>query len=371
MIPIIIFLIILASLVLVHEFGHFIVAKKSGIRVDEFGLGFPPRIWAKKYGETTYSLNWIPFGGFVKIFGENPDAESMTGPDSSRSFVNKNRMIQALVLVAGIAFNLLFAWVLISLSFMTGILASSSDYAQYGNYFINPHTAVIGVNKGTPADLAGIKAGDAILSIQDDITKDELRGNNVNVTAVQNFISSRANKNLILTLERGKETTKKIVMPKEGIVEGRVAIGIAMDDVGTLYLPMQTAVWEGARLTGHMIIGVGFGLGNFIYHIFTGSANFSSVSGPIGIVGLVGDATKLGFSYLLSFTALISINLALINLVPFPALDGGRLLFVLIESIRRKAIAPKIANLFNNIGFALLIILMLVVTYRDVLKLIH
>ncbi|MCR4334204.1 MAG: RIP metalloprotease RseP [Patescibacteria group bacterium] len=368
---IIIFLIILAALILVHEFGHFIVAKKSGIRVDEFGLGFPPRIWSKKYGETTYSLNWIPFGGFVKIFGENPDAESTTGPDSSRSFVNKNRMIQASVLIAGIAFNLLFAWILISFSFMTGILASSSDYAKYGDNFVNPHTAVIGVNKDTPADIVGIKAGDAIVSIQDDVTKDEIRGMAVNVEAIQGFISSHTNKNLILTLERNGETIKKTVMPKNGIVEGRVAIGIAMDDVGTLHLPLQTAVWEGARLTGHMIVGVSMGLGNFIYQIFTGSANFSSISGPVGIVGLVGDATKLGFSYLLSFTAIISINLAIINLIPFPALDGGRLLFVLIEAIRRKEIPPQIANLLNMIGFALLILLMIVVTYRDILKLVQ
>ncbi|MSR71155.1 MAG: hypothetical protein EXS50_00570 [Candidatus Taylorbacteria bacterium] len=371
MVTVIIFLIVLATLVLVHEFGHFIVAKKFGIRVDEFGLGLPPRMFGKKYGETLYSLNWIPFGGFVKIFGETPDADSIDGPDSARSFIHKNRMIQAAVLIAGIVCNIIFAWLLVSLSFMIGILSSSSEHTVYSNRIVDSHVAIIAISKDTPADLAGLKVNDTIIGLHTADLKDVLLGEQIKVPSIQNFIATHANKNILITVIREKEVLEKSVLAKEGIVKGRVAIGVAMDEVGTLKLPLHLALLEGAKSTGEMIKGVGLGLSNLIYQIFTGTANLSGVSGPVGIVGLVGDATRLGFSYLLNFTALISINLALINLVPFPALDGGRLLFVLIEAIRRKAITPKIANTLNLIGFALLILLMFVVTYRDVLKLVH
>jgi regulator of sigma E protease len=366
MVSIIIFLIILAALVLVHEFGHFIVAKKSGIRVDEFGLGFPPKIWAKKFGETTYTLNSIPFGGFVKIFGENPDDESINGTDSKRSFVNKPKYIQIAVLAAGVVFNVVFAWILISIGFSSGILASVADYQAYNSSISDVHVAVIAVNKNTPADAAGIKVGDAIVSLTTQKTKAELKDKSVSVTAIQAFIASHAQEDLIVHLKRGNELVDKTVTPKEGIVPGRVAIGIAMDDVGMLKLPFHLALYEGGKFTGHLVVGVTKGLMQFIGNVFKGKADLSSVSGPVGIIGLVGDATKLGFTYLLSFTALISINLAVINLMPFPALDGGRILFVIIEAIIRRPIAPKIANRVNAIGFTLLLILMLVITFKDI-----
>ena len=150
---IIIFIIVLVVLILVHEFGHFISAKKSGIRVDEFGIGFPPRIFGKKIGETTYSLNWIPFGGFVKIFGENPDEESISGPDSKRSFVNKKRRIQALVIVAGVVFNMLLAIILFSAGFLIGMPVSDNDplIVDKGYEITNSALTVISVLNESPA----------------------------------------------------------------------------------------------------------------------------------------------------------------------------------------------------------------------------
>ncbi len=366
---IIIFLIVLAALVFVHELGHFLAAKKAGIRVDEFGLGFPPRLIGKKIGETLYSLNLIPFGGFVKIFGENPDDESLKGPDSSRSFVHKPKYIQALVLAAGILFNFIFAWILVTLSFMIGVAASSEDYPQYTSRIQHESVMITSLSPKSPALEAGLKPGDRIKEIT--VGSSKVTEDHLSVESVQNIIAASEGKEIALTVYRGQATSVVKTHAVNTIVPGKYAIGISMDKVGILSLPIHRALWEGGKLTLHMIAAVATGIGQFVYDAVVGRADFSSVSGPVGIVGLVGDATRLGFTYLLMFTAVISINLGVINLVPFPALDGGRILFVIIESIRRKAIDPKIANTVNSVGFILLILLMVIVTYKDIVRLIH
>ncbi len=366
---IILFLVVLAVLVLVHEFGHFIVAKRSGIRVDEFGLGFPPKIWSVKKGETTYSLNAIPFGGFVKIFGENPNEASVSGPDSARSFVNKPRHIQAMVLVAGIVFNLLFAWILISTSFLFGVTASTTDYAQYGSRLKDSHIVVTMVQSATPASNAGLRAGDTILAVTT-LAKAGGAGGDVTVEQIKKTISESGGSPISIIYSRDGKTMSAEMVAISTVIAGKYAVGIAMDNVGTLRLPIHLAIWEGGRLTIHAIGKIATGLYDFVAQIFTGKANFSSVSGPIGIVGLVGDAAHIGITHLLVFTAFISINLAIINLVPFPALDGGRLLFVAIEAIIRRPIKHSVANTLNMVGFALLMLLMLVVTYKDIAKLV-
>jgi regulator of sigma E protease len=367
-VSIIIFIIILTALVFVHEFGHFIVAKKGGIRVDEFGIGFPPKLFSWKRGETLYTVNLIPFGGFVKIFGETPDHESIDGPDKARSFVHKNRALQAAVLAAGIAFNLAFAWILVSASFMIGQLASAEDYSQYAGRVQDERVLVTSVAPGSPAEKAGLVGGDAITHIKGPIS--EFSGDDVTIEGVQKVIGESAGRDIAIQYERGKETKSTKIVPEKGIVEDKLAIGISMERVGLLKLPPLPALWEGAKLTVHLTQGTAEGLWNFIVSTFKGEAKLSSLSGPVGIVGMVGDATRLGFSYLLTFTAFISINLAVINLVPFPALDGGRLLFVLIESVIRKPINPKISNMVNAMGFVLLLTLMAIITYRDIAKLI-
>jgi regulator of sigma E protease len=364
---IIIFLIILAVLVLVHEFGHFIVAKKSGIRVDEFGLGFPPTLWSIKKGETKYSLNLIPFGGFVKIHGENPDEDSISGPDSGRSFVNKNRAIQAFVLAAGILFNIIFAWLLISISFMSGVTASSADYSKYDGRMNGSQVVITSVSENSPAFEAGLKPGELIVKVEG--AGKILEAESLTISNIQSVINVSTSTPIVLTYKKGDSIASSTLTPKAGIIEGRQAIGIGMDNVATLRLPPHLALYEGAKFTTRATGAVASGLYGFITDAFRGDADFSSVSGPVGIVGLVGDATKLGVTYVLMFTALISINLAIINLVPFPALDGGRILFVLIESITRKKIKPQVANTLNAIGFSLLILLMLFVTYKDIMKL--
>ncbi len=358
------FIIILAVLILVHEFGHFIAAKRAGVRVDEFGIGFPPRIFSKKYGETIYSLNLFPIGGFVKIFGENPDEESINGHDSKRSFVHKSKWIQAWIISAGIIFNIILAWMLISAGFMFG-LPYSADDTKYGTRVEGASLNITQVLPKSPAELAGLKGGDKIVALYaggDSLEKPE-------VDSTQKFIASHDELKFAYMREGEIKTT--IIQTKVGIISDRRAIGIYMDMTGKLKLPVHEALYVGLTTTAILTWATTIGILDFFKNIFTGQADFSAVSGPVGIVGIVGDASALGFVYLLTLTALISINLAIINLLPFPALDGGRLLFIIIEAIKGSPIKPVVANTVNGIGFLLLILLMVVVTYSDIIKMIH
>mgnify|MGYP001579730311 FL=1 len=397
---IIIFIVILAVLILVHELGHFFVAKSFGIRVDEFGIGYPPRaLTLFEWRRTRFTLNWLPFGGFVKIFGENgevpapehqnaelnnseseseaksehPDAE----PESEKSFAKKPRFAQALVLIAGVAFNIIFAWVLISAGFMVGLPTSTSTVTA-GREVENARLVITMVAPDSPAFIGGLKSGDVItdiVSIGDLTGKDNLTGKIrpktgiLSPESVSDFIAKHGNEKINISYSRGSETDIAVLTPSDGIIEGRKAIGISMDMIGTLSLPIHLAFFEGAKTTVSLTKLVTVGLAVFVYDAVRGASDFSQVTGPVGIVGLVGDASRLGLIYLISFTAFISINLAVINLIPFPALDGGRLLFVIIESIKRSPISPKISNVMNTVGFMLLIILMILVTVHDVVKL--
>lgn len=361
---IIIFIIILAILILVHEFGHFIVAKKSGIRVDEFGLGLPPRAWGKRFGETLYSLNWLPIGGFVKIFGEDPHAEQISEKDRPRSFYYKPKWVQALVLIAGITFNLIFAYIVISVGFMFG-MPVPAGHSQFGEVQ-NVKVMVTSVLPGSPADKAGIKNGDVIIFA-------EVSGKAVSdltPESISNEITKSTKGDVIFMYDRGSESPKTaIITPSTEILKGKRAVGISMDSMGVLKLPVHLAFVEGAHTTYLLIISTAKGLANFLWQTVTFRSDLSQVTGPIGIAGVVGEASHLGFVYLLSLIAVISINLALINLVPFPALDGGRLLFVAIEVVIRRPIPDAVAKWMNTIGFILLLIIMLVVSAHDIIKL--
>lgn len=356
----IIFIIVLAILIFVHELGHFLAARIVGIRVDAFKIGFGPRIFSWKKGETEYGLNLIPFGGYVKIHGENPDETSVSGPDASRSFINKSRWKQVMVLVAGVTFNFLFAWLLYTSGFLSGVTATKSGFEGYSDKFVNERVMVTYVEKGSPADKAGIKDGDVI------VTDSEVNP----IEKIQQKINENGAKPLSLQIRRpASGLLQNIdVVPVTGLVEGKYAIGIAMQNVGDLRLSFFSAIWEGLHYTLITIKETALGLYTFFGNILKGAANFSDVAGPIGIAGIVGNAAQLGFTYLIMITALISINLGVINLLPFPALDGGRVLFVLIEGLIRKRISMKFTNIVNTVGFILLMLLMVIVTYKDIVR---
>ncbi len=360
---IIIFLIILLVLVISHEFGHFIVAKKAGIRVDEFAFGFKPRLFSIKKGETRYSFNLLPIGGYVSIYGENPDEESINGPDKDRSFVNKPKYIQALVMIAGVVMNFLVAWLLISVGFMTG-LPSSVDNAPAGSNIENVMVTVTSVIPGSPAEKAGIKVRDRIQGLSSGVDTSEAPS----FESVQYFIRQHPQDEINFSVLRGDEIKEVKMTPIQNESNSAI-VGISMDRIGTLKLPVHEAIWSGLKLSLNLTKATFMGFYHLIHDAIVGKGDFNSISGPVGIVGIVGDAASFGFVYLLSFTALISINLAVINLIPFPALDGGRLLFLLIEKIKGSRIKPQVANMINLVGFGLLMLLMLVVTYHDIVKL--
>jgi regulator of sigma E protease len=376
---ILIFVVILMVLVISHEAGHFFTAKAFKIKVEEFGFGFPPKLFGWKKGETEYTINALPFGGFVKIFGESLDEadflevgfldsedQKKKELERKRSFSYKPKYQQALVMFAGITANFLVAWLLFSVGFMSGLPTSVGSETK-GYELKDVRLVVVSVLKESPAELAGLKSGDKIISLQTDKkVLSEITPNNL-----KDFIVSNAGKEIEFGYTRGdnKDINLTKIVPKAGLTDGQPGIGISMDQVGTAKLPVFKALNEGMKLTVSVTKGTVVGLYTLIVDGIQGKGSFSSVTGPVGMVNLVGDASKFGFVYLLSFAALISINLAVINFIPFPALDGGRLLFLLIEKIKGSRINPKFANTANMIGFAILIILMLLVTFNDVVKL--
>jgi len=386
----IIFLIILGLLVFVHELGHFLAAKKAGVKVEEFGFGYPPRALklGNKWG-TLFTLNWIPFGGFVKIFGENYEEEDKDvlgrksyekslaeqneetrglfeedlSSENDLHFTQTSKKWQATILGAGVAFNIVFAWLLLSLGFMIGLPTSVDN--NYGEIVKDPNLTVINVIMNSPAKDAGIKSGDKIrsLSFGDGQVLDKPNPENLS-----DFINSSTGK-VSIEVDRGGDILNFEITPSTKIEENKKLIGINMDMVGTLSLPIHKALYEGGRATFDITYGTVAGIYGLIKQAVKGNPDISQIAGPVGIIGLVGDAAKLGFAYLLTFTALISINLAILNLLPFPALDGGRIVFVIIESVIKRPINPKVAGFVNTFGFALLIIIMLIVTYKDILRL--
>ncbi len=369
-----VFILVIVALIVVHEFGHFAAAKLSGMRVDEFGIGYPPRaLTVAKVDETSYTLNWLPFGGFVKIYGEDPATTTAqtrlaTGQAADpRAFSGKNRFLQALVLVAGVAMNLLFAYLLI-----TGALVAGTPRALMPSEVAGARDlalTVASVLPGTPAARAGLVPGDALISARD--AAGTWRASDPESFSA--FVAESNGHDIRLTIRRSGLERTLTAAPETGIVPGapaRYALGVEVAPVGVVPLSLGKALAEGLTLTGGAIALTAAGLWHFFSGVFTLSANLSQVAGPVGIAGAVGTASAQGLGDLLSLMAVISINLALINLIPIPALDGGRLLFVAIESAIRRPIAPEVARAVNAAGFALLILLMAVVTFHDIYRIV-
>ncbi|MFH1178135.1 MAG: M50 family metallopeptidase [bacterium] len=365
---ILIFIIVIVVLIVVHELGHFVAAKLSKMRVDEFGIGYPPRAAIiGKIGETIISLNWLPFGGFVKIYGEDGEHEGKAV--DINAFTRRPRILQAAVLIAGIAMNIFFAFVLITGAFIAGTprVLSESELANARN----TELAVAGVLPGTPAANAGLLPGDIILSAEDG----HYAFSGADSDAFMKFVLNGGGNTTIALSVRHANGEEEILFarPVTGVVTSdplRPALGVEVATIGVVPLSFGTAIMKGFSLTWGAITLTSVGLVHFFYGIFTFSADLSQVAGPVGIIGVVGGASADGFGNLLSIMAIISINLALINLIPIPALDGGRLLFVIIESIIRRPIRPNIARTINSIGFAFLVLLMVIVTAHDIFRMV-
>jgi len=356
---ILVFLLVLTVLVLIHEFGHFFVAKKFKIKVEEFGFGLPPRIWGKKIGETFYSLNWLPIGGFVKLYGEDEAGAGRIShkikkiTHKSRAFYARPPWQKAMVVAAGVFMNFLLA-----------VLIFSFLFAIVGVSVPGDRVVVNNVVKGSPAYSSGIKTGDRITYINsikiistqqliDETKKNQGRGITLRITSGQ--------------IEKTVKITPRINYPKG---EGPMGVGISQNVEVKKYSWYQAPVAGLKEAFNQSILLIKAG-GNLLGQIVSsGKVPEYSVAGPIGIAQLTGRYIEFGPAVVLSFVSLLSLNLAILNILPIPALDGGRLFFILIEMVTRRRVHPKFESYAHTIGMALLLALIALVTFHDLTRLI-
>jgi len=361
MLDILLVIAILVFLIVVHELGHFIVAKIARIRVEEFGIGYPPRAFTfAKIGTTEYTLNWIPFGGFVRLFGDVGQAEHGKG-----SFVDANRGVQALVLVAGVAMNALAAWILFAGALHAGIprvVDSATEDAS-------ARLIVANVVHGSPAEAAGIGPGDEILALEDSKGQhiDELTPE-----AFAEFVQARGGREVVATYLHQGATTSAMMVPAHAVIEdgAKPALGVAIVLVSSQPLPWGEALSKATATTANAFINTLKGLGSIALKALSGAPSLTDVMGPIGLVSVVGDAARTGIGEVFALAAVISVNLAIINILPIPALDGGRLAVLGVEAAMRRPAPKLILQLINAIGVGLIILLMITVTYQDIGRLI-
>lgn len=352
---IIIFILVLSVLVLVHELGHFLIAKRAGILVEEFGFGIPPRVFGKKIGETIWSINLLPFGGFVRLHGENTD-QGLSKP--KRAFLNKSKKVRIAVVVAGVVMNFILA--VVSFSIVYSFSGIPKDTGQ---------VRVLDISPDSPAQESGILVGDVIKNIGDS-----------QITSTQQFIGLVETKLDVKTKITVSRTTNGIlddvdlnITPRKDHPQDQGPLGVVISTIEIYYPPIWQRPFVGivygfkdAIFWGKTIIG---GLTTMIMGLFGGEVP-KDVAGPVGIFALTSEAAKVGILTLINFVGILSVNLAILNILPFPALDGGRLLFIGVETIFGRRVLPKIESIVHAVGMLILIFLLLAITAGDIRRLI-
>jgi regulator of sigma E protease len=334
--------VVLSVLIIVHELGHFIAAKATGVPVEEFGIGFPPRLYGKKWRGTIYSINWIPFGGFNKIAGE-------IDPSVPKGLASRGYGVRLLVLSGGIIMNLLLPFLLLSVAYMVP------------HNVVDGQVVVAGVAPDSPAAMAGIKTGDTIISADGRTVRsagDLARDVQLHLGATMEITVTHAN--------AATETISLVPRWKPPPEEG--AIGIEYEVVDATILSESLPFWEaiptGVRACWDTLVLYK----NGIIGMIIGTVPFVP-AGPVGIVQVAGEVAHSGVSPVLELTAFISIAIAITQIIPFPALDGGRIIFVLIEWARRgKRVSPRIEGIVHTIGFVVLLGLLVLITYQDIFR---
>lgn len=338
---------VLSVLILIHELGHFLAAKRNGVWVEEFGIGIPPRAFGKKIGDTIYSVNWLPFGGFVRLHGEMT-AEGVTDP--ARSFVGKSKWVRAKIIVAGILMNFVLALVCFSVVYSFLGIPKQQGYVQ-----------ILEVVKDSPAAEAGLAANDIIVSLNKNpvVVSDDFT----------NLTKENAGKTIALEVKRGEKVQKYNIALRTNPTDGKSFLGIIVTSEMTYYPPVWQRPFYGAyygtiasyETTKAVILGLGGVVGN----LGQGKAPADTV-GPVGILAIIYIVLKQGILPVLNLMGLISINLAVINILPIPALDGGRLFFIIVEAVFGKKVLPKVENAFHSAGFILLIALIFLISFFDI-----
>lgn len=375
----------LSLLVFFHEFGHFIFGKIFKVKIDEFGFGYPPRLcgivkingryrffWgrnapssADEDRDTIYSLNWIPFGGFNKLKGE--EAGSSLDRDS---FSAKPWWQRTLIALGGPAMNVVLAMILLCLVFTFGSYQEiTPDVLQRNLRIKDMGIRIIAINPGSPAEESGLKLNDQIIGIDGQTF--------LEIEQIQNYVKDKLNqtvnlqikrKNAILTLNIRPKLAKDIF--RDDSLTG-VAIGIAMAKVGRVYYPFHLALWNGITKTFSLLEAILIGFYDFFKELIFRQKMIAEAVGVVGLANMTAQAAEVGIVYLMQFVAMVSLLLAITQLIPFPALDGGRMVFFFLEGIRGKPIRSSVENTINSVGFTLLIVLMIYITYKDLLRLGH
>ena len=343
----------LSVLILVHEFGHFVVAKFSGARVEEFGLGFPPRLFGKQIGETLYSINLLPFGGFVKIYGEDGSSEPKgRAPSALQTFADLPMWKRSAVMLAGVFMNVVLAWFLFSLVFAIG----SPE-----------HLMIAEVSLGSPAEEVGLEEGDVILEAR---FRNEILSDPIQSEAFVFLVNQNSEEELSLQIMRGEEIFDAMLTGRRTPPEGQGKLGVSLVAIGLPPQPLFYSFIKGVQATASALLLVAMGFFEIIINIFIAPEALQGVAGPVGIIALATKTGSLGFVYLMQLMAFISINLVILNLLPFPALDGGRFLMLIIEKIKGSPLSRKIQLAVNVTGFVALLLLMALVTIRDISRLV-
>jgi len=346
----------LVALMVIHEFGHFIIAKKFGVKVEEFGIGYPPRLFGKKFGETLYSINWLPLGAFVKIYGEEGDV------DDYRSFSNLKIWKRVLIIIGGVVAFWIASMILFSIVFAIGadIPIGDQDVAE----LTNTKVKIISVSPNSPAQLAGLATGDAILSFKSGGTETKID----KIKEVQDYTKERAGQEITLVIEREGKTIEAPLTLRAQVPEGQGALGIGLERIGTLIkkYPWYQAPIKGIVYTGEITVKSVQGLFVVFVDLFKGKGvpEGAALAGPIGITIFLANAVSFGPGFFLYFIASISVFVAIFNLFPIPALDGGKLIFLAIEKIKGKPVSARVEQNITIVFFFLLIAMSIFVTIK-------
>ncbi|OHA08336.1 MAG: hypothetical protein A3B37_03705 [Candidatus Sungbacteria bacterium RIFCSPLOWO2_01_FULL_59_16] len=357
-IAIFLFILLIGVLVLVHEWGHFFVARKFGVRVEEFAFGFPPRIASVTKNGVRYALNLFPIGGYVKIYGEGGE-----GSGDPASFSARPVWQRIAIIAAGVVMNAVLAWALFSASHAIGLptVIEDNDPAP------DARVMVIAVDPDSPAGSAGIQFGDVIRAVR---TEEPIGSPRVvtRVEEVQEFVGAHRGRVVHLELLRGSEEMTIAVLPRENPPEGEGPLGIALVRAGVVRVPWWRAPLEGAKTTGDVLALTARALGDTASRFLSRGEVGTDVAGPIGIFVFANETRQLGVAYFLRLIGVLSVNLALLNILPIPALDGGRVLFLFIEKVRGVRVNERLEQAVHTVGFVLLLLLILSITYRDIVR---
>ncbi len=358
---ILIFLLVLSVLVMIHELGHFVTAKKFGIKVEEFGFGLPPRLWGKKIGETIYSINWLPIGGFVKLYGEDQESEGkgqkskVKSKEDQRAFFSKPIWQRAIVLTAGVFMNFLLAVVLISYLFTQGVMTPTDRV----------HVEKILAN--SPAEVSGLQKGDIIAKAVSHtgarIEKDIKKGEDLIV-----FTREHLGEEIVLQVMRGDALADLSLTPRKDYPADEGPLGVVISNFEEKKYPLWEAPIAGMKESLKLSWNLTQGIVQTVAKLASFQPVAKDVAGPIGIAQMTGEAIKFGNNAVLELMGLLSLNLAIVNILPFPALDGGRLLFVVIEAITGKRVHAHFERYAHQIGMILLLVLILLVTVNDLVR---